>query len=84
MKLNTFIIVKKASVVLALECLIVILSLVFHNILFLESIIFSQFTIAISLICGELKNYLQSDSLNGGKMVMKKIINDTPYLNRRC
>lgn len=69
MKLNTFIIVKKASVVLALECLIVILSLVFHNILFLESIIFSQFTIAISLICGELKNYLQSDSLNGGKML---------------
>lgn len=60
---------KKASVVLALECLIVILSLVFHNILFLESIIFSQFTIAISLICGELKNYLQSDSLNGGKML---------------
>ena len=60
---------KKASVVLALECLIVILSLVFHNILFLESIIFSQFTIAISLICGELKNYLQSDSVNGGKML---------------
>ena len=60
---------KKASVVLALECLIVILSLVFHNILFLESIIFSQFTIAISLICGELKKYLQSDSLNGGKML---------------
>ena len=60
---------KKASVVLALECLIVILSLVFHNILFLESIIFSQFTRAISLICGELKKYLQSDSLNGGKML---------------
>ena len=50
---------KRAIIVWAVECLIAISAAVLHSIPVLESIIFSQLTIAMSLICGELQNYLK-------------------------